>query len=475
MLRGSIHKNVKPRAQPPLKATLVHGFSVDISHITISRFLYGSGTTWALNSAEFDYRWDIVRSGVFQQNEEQREAILLWLARYIVVDGQREMGQHTVLRVSPTKADNALTWDRAVMVAALVDGFKIDCAPILLAEIHERAFRITNTLPFLYMIFQLCRDFGVPIWHCDKLVRVTGTLDIGLFQDGANVAAPRHGPQIEVPPLRENLVDDVKQMQGDSPAPPAHTDDSPASPSQAASQALAHPEPPIRQVLLSCPLPVFENWRIERRMEHMMNLKVQAINKCLDTFELRVLKRPPPTTDICSLLIELDHFRADLDAIIAPSMDAPESAPIAPADDTVLDALYNEDIPQSESTRARGKRHRSSHTSDATEDARAKKRECQHTTYSRRASILDKELRQQSVRESTLGASSSVTAIEVVATVRDDVSTTDGAAIIDGSATDSIPHDVSITDGVVMIDMSVIEGSPHVDPAGSGKSNPPDC
>jgi len=69
-LRGSIHKNAKPRAQPPLKATLVHGYSLDISQITINQFLYGPSTTWALNTVEFDYQWDIVRSGAFQWNAE---------------------------------------------------------------------------------------------------------------------------------------------------------------------------------------------------------------------------------------------------------------------------------------------------------------------------------------------------------------------------------------------------------------------
>uniref|UniRef100_M1DVG6 Integrase core domain containing protein n=1 Tax=Solanum tuberosum TaxID=4113 RepID=M1DVG6_SOLTU len=51
-------------------------------------------------------------------------------------------------RVSPTKTDNQLTWDRAVMVAAFVAGVKIDFARMLLAEIHERAFKTSTTYPF---------------------------------------------------------------------------------------------------------------------------------------------------------------------------------------------------------------------------------------------------------------------------------------------------------------------------------------
>ncbi|KAG5631530.1 hypothetical protein H5410_003247 [Solanum commersonii] len=55
--------------------------------------------------------------------------------------------------VSPTKADNQLTWDRAVMVAALVAGLEIDFARILLAEIHERVFKSSTTYLFPCLIF----------------------------------------------------------------------------------------------------------------------------------------------------------------------------------------------------------------------------------------------------------------------------------------------------------------------------------
>jgi len=166
--------------------------------------------------------------------------------------------------------------------------------------------------------------------------------------------------------------------------------------------------------------------RMELRMEHMMDLKVQAVNQCLDAFKLRVLERPVPTTDVSSLRKELDSLRADLDKILVPPIDEPESTHFIPADDTVLDALFGEDLPQPESTRARGKRPRSSRTSVATEDAQIKKHERQQTDHARRASIVDEELRQQRVREVTLRDSSSRPTTEAVATVRDDMSTIDG-------------------------------------------------
>uniref|UniRef100_M1D860 Integrase core domain containing protein n=1 Tax=Solanum tuberosum TaxID=4113 RepID=M1D860_SOLTU len=126
---------------------------VDISPATISHFLYGPtmGHSWSPNTLEFDYRWDIARSGTFQRNAEQRETVILWLARYIAADGER-----------------------AEWVAAPRLGIW---------------------------------DSGVPIWHCDKLVHPTGALDISLIRDVPNVAAPRREPQIEVPPLGSDLAD----------------------------------------------------------------------------------------------------------------------------------------------------------------------------------------------------------------------------------------------------------------------------
>uniref|UniRef100_M1DLR2 Integrase core domain containing protein n=1 Tax=Solanum tuberosum TaxID=4113 RepID=M1DLR2_SOLTU len=116
--------------------------------------------------------------------------------------------------------------------------------------------------------------------------------------------------------------------------------------------------------------------RMEKRMATTVDQKVQAVHKRLYAFELRVLARPAPVTNFSSFRTELDSLRADIDSILATPTVEPEFAPIALADDTVLDALFKEDIDaQSEPTRARGKRPRSSHISDTTDDARAKKRE----------------------------------------------------------------------------------------------------
>uniref|UniRef100_M1DTH6 Integrase core domain containing protein n=1 Tax=Solanum tuberosum TaxID=4113 RepID=M1DTH6_SOLTU len=270
-LRGSISKRSKPIAQDPLTSTM-----------------------------------DIVRSGAFQRNAEQREVVTLWLAKYIVADGEcaewvatpqlgiRKATLNFVAkffwllvrnRMSPTQADNQLTWDRVVMVVALVAGLEIDFARMLLAEIHEKAFKTSTTYPFLW------------------------TLDIGLIRDEANVAAPRREPQVEVPPLGADFADTVGQAQGSDPIIPDHTDTIPAYSSQAASRAPS-----------------------SYRSTPLLGSVVVP---------LRVLKRPAPTIDLSSFQSELASLRADVDAILATSTVEPQAAPHVLADDTVLDALFS--------------------------------------------------------------------------------------------------------------------------------------
>uniref|UniRef100_M1DAY4 Integrase core domain containing protein n=1 Tax=Solanum tuberosum TaxID=4113 RepID=M1DAY4_SOLTU len=238
-LHGSISRKSKPLAQDPLTSTMVRGCPVDLSQATISRFLYGPTTshTWSLNTAEFDYRWDIVRSGAFQRNAEQREAVILWLAKYIAADGERAKWVGTPWlgirkatlnfaakffwllvrnRVSPTKADNQLTWDRAVIVAALVAGVEIDFARMLLEDIHERAFKTSTTYPFSMFDFPIVQglwsaDLGIVI----ALERPAPAIDLSFFQaelaslwDDVNsiLATPTVEPQAAPTALADDTV-----------------------------------------------------------------------------------------------------------------------------------------------------------------------------------------------------------------------------------------------------------------------------
>lgn len=56
-------------------------------------------------------------------------------------------------KVSSTKADNLLAWDKEVMVATLIVGLEIDFVGMILVEIHEREFKTSTSYPFLYLIF----------------------------------------------------------------------------------------------------------------------------------------------------------------------------------------------------------------------------------------------------------------------------------------------------------------------------------
>uniref|UniRef100_M1DVL8 Integrase core domain containing protein n=1 Tax=Solanum tuberosum TaxID=4113 RepID=M1DVL8_SOLTU len=163
---------------------------------------------------------------------------------------------------------------------------------------------------------------------------------------------------------------------------------------------------------------------MERRMEGMMDRKIQAVNKRLDAFELRVLERPTPTIDLSSFQSKLASLRANVNAILATPTVEPQATPIVLADDTVLNALFSGTTEEGpEPTHTKGKRHRSSRT----EEEKAQKRQRRHEKEARKASILDEELHRQRVRESIAGASSSAPVVEVLSVVRDVVSTTDGA------------------------------------------------
>ncbi|KAG5615197.1 hypothetical protein H5410_015021, partial [Solanum commersonii] len=94
-LRDSISKRSKSMDQDILTSTTVRGCSMDKSYATINRFLYGLTTEWISTP----------RLGI-------RKATLNFVAKFFWL--------LVCNRVSPTKADNQLTWDRAIMVATLV-------------------------------------------------------------------------------------------------------------------------------------------------------------------------------------------------------------------------------------------------------------------------------------------------------------------------------------------------------------------
>uniref|UniRef100_M1DLI6 Integrase core domain containing protein n=1 Tax=Solanum tuberosum TaxID=4113 RepID=M1DLI6_SOLTU len=129
-----------------------------------------------------------------------------------------------------------------------------------------------------------------------------------------------------------------------------------------------------------------------------------------------VPSRVMPNKDLSSLRAELDRLWANLDAIMVTPTTEPESTPNVFADDRVLAALLSGDAEdQFDPTHAR-------------------------------------ELCQQRMRESVVGASTSTPIVEVPTVVRDDV---------------------SISEGAVIADVGTTEGDPSVVPAGSRNPDPP--
>lgn len=113
-----------------------------------------------------------------------------WLPQYLMTEGERsywvidprgliKKSTLTFLdrffwllvlhRLLPTNVYIVITWDREVMVEALVTELEVDFVRVVLSIIYERTFKSSTTYPFAFLIFQLFRDAKVPICHCDTL------------------------------------------------------------------------------------------------------------------------------------------------------------------------------------------------------------------------------------------------------------------------------------------------------------------
>ena len=103
-----------------------------------------------------------------------------------------------------------VTWDQIVMVSTRVAGLEVDFVHILIVQIHERAFKATTTLPFPNLILELCRDSCLPMWHYNRLLQEIKTLHINLNRDDPNLDTLHIEPQVEVPPLGDDLVVNVE-------------------------------------------------------------------------------------------------------------------------------------------------------------------------------------------------------------------------------------------------------------------------
>ena len=141
-------------------------------------FLYGEDVDANRTSltTEFYYRLQIVKDGQFLREPSLRETTKKWMALHLSVDGEgadwvtepkgaikkanltfTAMFLLIIVRhcLSPIAAYNIVTWDRAVLIAAMIAEFEEDFALLLQAIMHERNFKVTTTHHFPCMIFSL--------------------------------------------------------------------------------------------------------------------------------------------------------------------------------------------------------------------------------------------------------------------------------------------------------------------------------
>ncbi|TMW82757.1 hypothetical protein EJD97_005030, partial [Solanum chilense] len=265
----------------PLEQVRVWRVYVDISLPAIRRFLYGEGVdaTRTPLTADFDYRWQIVKDGQFRREPSLRETTKRWMALHLSVDGEGadwvtepkgaiQKANLTLTAkflwllvrqcLSLTAADNIATWDPTVLMAAIIAGFEVDFAWLLQVVMHERAFKVT--------------------------------VDIGLIRYEANELAPRRGTRPELPPLADDLADTVAQA-------------------RTATQAASTDTTPVESIPGSSTSPSSS--------------------------------RAAPLPALVPLArAAVDNLRADIDTILEARVPESEAPSVEPAEDTVLAALF---------------------------------------------------------------------------------------------------------------------------------------
>ena len=87
-LRSQIDRRAAPAKQAPLEQVRIRGMQVDISLPAIHRILYSESidATQTPLTAEFDYRWQIVKDGQFLREPALRETTKRWMALHLSVD-----------------------------------------------------------------------------------------------------------------------------------------------------------------------------------------------------------------------------------------------------------------------------------------------------------------------------------------------------------------------------------------------------
>uniref|UniRef100_M1DVY0 Integrase core domain containing protein n=1 Tax=Solanum tuberosum TaxID=4113 RepID=M1DVY0_SOLTU len=235
--------------------------------------------------------------------------------------------------------------DQPPFQATLVQNFSVDISEAtILRLIYSLAHTLTiNTSEYDYRICIIqSGPFQRDVEQRETLLRLleaTKTLDIGLIRDDDSLAAPRREPHIDLPPLEAQAPPSIATSQAASSSRATPTSGSTLVPLARVQKLEAQMATLLQYMRPWMQRSVEES---KARMEHMMDGKIQAVHKCLDAFELRVLERHAPTIDMTTFQSKLAKLCADVDAILAPAEVVPKTTPKAKEDEVVMSALFGD-------------------------------------------------------------------------------------------------------------------------------------
>ncbi|KAG5595543.1 hypothetical protein H5410_036775 [Solanum commersonii] len=155
-LKNALLQQANELDHPPLLSTQVRYIPYQRPPFTI---FYGPSHEQPINMAWFHYRMTLVQNKDAMRVTEKRESLLRWVTGPLFSRWQMPSG------LCATMANNHLTLERAVMIARLMARHEINIAQVIIAEIHEREFQKTTTLPFPFLIFRLCTKATVLVDH----------------------------------------------------------------------------------------------------------------------------------------------------------------------------------------------------------------------------------------------------------------------------------------------------------------------
>jgi hypothetical protein len=259
--------------RPRLQEVWVREHRVDISITAIRRVLFGPSYIAPAQPAEYAHRIFSMQQAVTLRDGASRTSLLRWIAEQITDIGVEPawVREHTssikkahlsfrakfwwlIIRswIRPTRADNVITLERAVLLASVLAGYDIDWAQVIADHLHEAAFHFSTSLPFPVMIHRLCREAGIEVDPVrERHVEATSTRDASLIKaDDFPLDLPQ-ADQVQVPELSQ-----IHPQAPDSAPAATHTAPAPTAPVSATASQAAEPtdaDPPIGGVATAIP------------------------------------------------------------------------------------------------------------------------------------------------------------------------------------------------------------------------------